>query len=94
MSFADFDSDGDQDMFWGDFFEPGVLLLENIGSCSSPNFQLDPVPVPTVSGDTLLTSGYNVAVPVDLDADGDIDLAVGVLGGAFNPNRTRRLPIR
>jgi len=88
MSFADFDADGDQDMFWGDFFEPGVLLLENIGSCFSPNFRLDPVPVATASSDTLLTSGYNVAVPVDVDADGDLDLVVGVLGGAFNPNRS------
>jgi FG-GAP repeat. len=37
LTFADVDGDGDQDLFWGDFFQPGLLLIENTGSCGSPS---------------------------------------------------------
>jgi hypothetical protein len=84
IAFADFDADGDFDLFWGDFFEPGVLLIENIGrTCSSPSFDVDPILLPWAAEQ--LTSGYNAPMPVDLDADGDMDFVMGVLGGAFNP---------
>jgi hypothetical protein len=84
IAFADFDGDGDQDLFWGDFFEPGVLLIENIGgTCSSPSFDVDPVMLPWAA--SILTSGYNAPMPMDLDGDGDLDFVMGVLGGAFNP---------
>ena len=86
MAFADIDQDGDLDFFWGDFFEPGVLFVENTGSCGEPNLRTDPRPF-TVDA-TIATSGYNVPVLVDVDSDGDLDLFVGVLGGAFNPNLT------
>ncbi len=83
LAFADYDGDGDPDLYWGDFFEPGVLLIENIGrTCSTPSFQVDPFVLPA---DGIKTSGYNAPAPVDLDADGDMDFAMGVLGGAFNP---------
>ena len=86
MAFADIDRDGDLDFFWGDFFEPGVLFVENTGSCGEPSLRTDPLPF-TVD-DTISTSGYNVPVLEDVDSDGDLDLFVGVLGGAFNPNLT------
>jgi hypothetical protein len=87
LAFADFDTDGDVDLFWGDFFEPGMLLIENIGrTCSSPSFQVEPVPLP-FAGSTA-TSGYNAPAPVDVDGDGDLDFAMGVLGGSFNPIAT------
>jgi hypothetical protein len=87
MYWADYDGDGDQDLFWGDFFESGVLLIPNVGSCASPNLRVEPQPV-MVNGTKLETSGYNVPSLVDIDADGDLDMFVGVLGGAYNPNRT------
>ena len=86
LAFVDIDSDGDQDLFWGDFFEPGLLLIENRGSCTSPVLSGEPVAFPPQ--DPLSTSGYNAPTFGDVDRDGDLDLLVGALGGAFNPNLT------
>jgi hypothetical protein len=88
MYFADADGDGVLDLFWGDFFEPGVLLIRNQGTCPSPNLRGQPEPLRRADGETILTSGYNVPVLVDIDADGDLDLFIGVIGGAYNPNTT------
>ena len=87
MAFSDIDSDGDVDMFWGDFFESSLLLLENRGSCRNPNFQGEPQPFPT--SNPVETSGYNAATLADWDGDGDTDLFLGVLGGAFNAQKTQ-----
>ncbi|MXW64121.1 MAG: VCBS repeat-containing protein [Bacteroidetes bacterium SB0662_bin_6] len=86
MTFADIDGDNDQDLFWGDFFEPGLLYIENTGACARPRLRTTPVPFPI--DDPLQSSGYNAPSFGDLDNDGDMDLLAGVLGGAFNPNRT------
>ena len=87
LAFADFDGDRDLDLFWGDFFEAGMLLIRNIGrTCSSPSFQVEPVRLPYADG--LVTSGYNAPAPVDLDQDGDLDFLMGVLGGSYNPVAT------
>lgn len=88
MDFADHDGDGDPDLFWGDFFEPGVLLLRNEGSCPRPNLRSEPRPLRTAGDTVILTSGYNVPALTDIDGDGDLDLFLGIIGGAFNPNRT------
>ena len=86
MAFMDIDGDGDQDIFWGDFFEPSVLLLENGGDPGNPDFQSEPRPFPP--NDPVQTSGYNAPALTDWGNDGDADLFLGVLGGAYNANQT------
>ncbi len=86
MAFADPDGDGDLDLFWGDFFEAGLLHFENVGTCAAPH--LEQVPVRFPPEDPVVTSGYNAPAFGDLDGDGKLDLIVGVLGGAYDPNRT------
>ena len=88
MNFADVDLDGDLDLFWGDFFEPGLLLVRNLGSCASPSLRSEPVNWPM--NNPVATSGYNAPVLFDEDNDGDLDMVFGVLGGAFNANSTTR----
>jgi hypothetical protein len=88
MYFADHDADGDLDLFWGDFFEPGVLLIRNHGTCASPNLRGTPDPLRAADGAIIRTSGYNVPVLTDIDGDGDLDLFLGIIGGAYNPNTT------
>ena len=87
MYFADADKDGDLDLYWGDFFEDGVLFIQNTGSCRSYSLRTEPLPVLN-RGLKLSTSGYNVPFMVDIDGDQDLDLFVGVIGGAHNPNKT------
>jgi hypothetical protein len=86
MALEDVDGTGVSHLFWGDFFEPGLLLIQNSGSCEAPNFRNVPIPFPRDA--PILTSGYNAPTFGDLSGDGRPDLVVGVLGGAFNPNRT------
>jgi len=84
LTFADVDGDGDSDLFWGDFFEPGLLLIENTGSCSNPILSGQPERFPLQN--PVLTSGYNAPALADWTGNGEIDLFVGVLGGSSNAN--------
>lgn len=86
LALGDVDGDGDADLFWGDFFEPGLLWIENTGRCAEPSMQGTPVPFPP--GAPLRTSGYNAPALGDLDGDGELEILVGVLGGAYDPKRT------
>jgi hypothetical protein len=86
MAFGDADGDGDLDLYWGDFFEQGILLIRNDGGC--PHFSLRGTPTRFPAENPLLTTGYNAPAPGDFDGDGDLDLILGVIGGAFSPARS------
>lgn len=86
LTFADINGHGILDLFWGDFFEEGLLRFENTGTCASPNLTGTPTRFPL--GKPVLSSGYNAPTFGDVDGDGNIDLVVGVLGGAYEPGRT------
>jgi hypothetical protein len=86
MAFGDVDGDGDPDLLWGDFFEPGILVIENIGDRGNPNFRTTPKLFPP--GSPLITTGYNAPALGDVDGNGTLDLILGVIGGAYQPARS------
>jgi hypothetical protein len=88
LAVADLDGDGAPDILWGDFFEPGLLWLHNVGTCRHLDFHSEHIPFPRNA--PLETSGYNAPAFGDLRGLGRLDLVVGVLGGAFNPVKTSR----
>ena len=86
LTFADIEGKGVLDLFWGDFFEPGVLRFENTGTCAQPNLTGRPIEFPR--GHAVLTSGYNAPTFGDVYGDGNLDLIIGVIGGAYGPRMT------
>lgn len=77
IAFGDIDSDGDNDLFFGDYFLNGLLIFKNIGTPTSPQFNAQ---TPDTAfgnyGDKLLTLGFNTPIIRDFDGDNDVDLIV------------------
>ncbi len=87
MYFADANGNGLKDLFWGDFFEAGLLVMENRGTAERPTIHNVPELV-QADGEPIVTSGFNAPVLADLHGQGHPDLFIGVLGGAYNPIQT------
>ncbi len=88
LAFGDIDGDKDIDLFWGDYFEQGLLLFENRSSgCTSPSMRgIEPHRFPLNT--PVLTSGYNAPSIGDVDGNGFADVLMGVIGGAYTPRTT------
>ena len=82
LTFVDIDADGDQDLFWGDFFAESIIFLPNQGTPQNPQFDMNDLQDSFPSGDPLDTGGFNVPRLGDMDNDGDFDMLIGVLGGS------------
>ncbi len=78
LDFADIDSDGDLDLFWGDFFSRSLYFIENQGTPSVPDLNVVYNRYPH-NQDSVFTSGFNMPRFTDIDNDGDLDLFVTVL---------------
>lgn len=88
LAFGDIDGDKDIDLFWGDYFEQGLLLFENRSAgCTSPQMRgIEPQRFPLTA--PVLTSGYNAPSIGDVDGNGFADVLLGVIGGAYTPRTT------
>jgi len=88
LAFGDIDGDKDIDLFWGDYFEQGLLLFENRSTgCGTPALRgFEPRRFPFAN--PVLTSGYNAPSIGDVDGNGWPDVLIGVIGGAFTPRTT------
>jgi hypothetical protein len=73
-TYGDIDGDGDFDLISG-CTQPGLHLHRNVGTPQAPLWQNDPAPVQGVS-----SSSSAEPCLADLDADGDLDLAIAYRG--------------
>jgi len=83
VEFYDMDNDNDLDLIWGDFYQPGLFYLENYGTSTNPDFDDSLMVTDFPQGTDFVTTGHNIARVVDFDLDGDGDMVVGVLSGAY-----------
>ena len=81
INFIDMDSDEDFDLVWGDYYQPSLYVIWNLGTANTPD--MDNINFSTYfpEDDPINTTGRNMPSFTDIDSDGDQDLFVTVLGG-------------
>ncbi len=77
IEFFDADSNGTLDLFWGDYFNPSMYYLKNIGTALEPNYLLTDSTYP--KGNEVQTFGFNIPQHTDMDGDGKSDLIVSTV---------------
>jgi hypothetical protein len=83
ITFIDLDGDSDLDLSWGDFFQQSLYIIWNIGSPEVPEMDIENIVTQYPPMNPIQTSGQNMPTFADLDGDGDQDLFVAVLSGAY-----------
>ena len=81
ITFIDLDGDGDLDLSWGDYFQQSLYIIWNSGTLEEPIMLDVALEYPPV--DPVFSAGQNMPTFADLDGDGDEDLYVAVLSGAY-----------
>ena len=81
ITFIDLDGDGDLDLSWGDYFQQSLYIIWNSGTPELP--QMNEVTTQYPPNDPIISAGQNMPTFADLDDDGDDDLFVTVLSGAY-----------
>ena len=76
LTFVDIDADGDQDLFWGDFFSFGIRFFRSAGGADL-SFVTEDYPAGVDAED----NGFFAPAFGDPDGDGDLDLLAGNLRG-------------
>ncbi len=83
INFVDIDSDGDLDLSWGDYFQQSLYIVWNVGTSSEPSMNSSSVIQEYPPSNPVQTAGQNMPSFSDLDKDGDLDLFISVLSGAY-----------
>ena len=90
ITFVDLDNDGDLDLSWGDYFQPSLYIVWNNGTATNPIMDTSNIlsQYPGPDGNEINSAGQNMPSFLDIDSDGDFDLFITVLSGAFGNQYT------
>ena len=91
INFIDLDGDGDLDLSWGDYFQQSLYIVWNIGSSQSPEMDLLNISTQYPINNPVYTTGQNMPTFTDIDMDGDPDLFLSVLSGAYGSQTVNNL---
>ena len=83
INFIDLDNDLDFDLSWGDYYQQGLYIITNIGDQGNAIMDIDNIINQYPLNDPIVTAGLNMPTFTDIDLDGDEDLFVTVMSGAF-----------
>ncbi|MAV59628.1 MAG: hypothetical protein CMG07_06775 [Candidatus Marinimicrobia bacterium] len=83
VTFIDIDNDNDLDLSWGDYFQPSLYIIMNVGNSTEPNMDNSNIILEFPYNDPIQTAGQNMPTFADIDGDFDNDLFVTVLFGAY-----------
>ena len=81
INFIDLDNDQDFELVWGDYYQPSLYVIWNLGNSNAPDMDNLNFSTYFPEDDPINTAGRNMPSFTDIDSDGDQDLFVTVLGG-------------
>ena len=81
INFIDMDNDNDFDLVWGDYYQSSIYVIWNEGDLNIPNMDNINISTSFPENNPISTVGRNMPSFTDIDADGDQDLFINVLGG-------------
>jgi len=83
ITFIDIDNDDDYDLSWGDYYQQSLYIVFNQGSANEPDMDNMNIVTEFPPNNPISTAGLNMPTFSDIDQDGDNDLFVTVLSGAY-----------